>query len=380
MKKYLKILSFLVSVSMMITSFASCGDNADDKDSSKTSNSSKESSQASSSIDENSSADDNSKTDKNSDNSSKAENKNNSKNSADSEQDDLSGTVVKTYSVATLKDPNATDEDKAEAFRLIMSKAANDGANASAEVPGGEKIKENLNKNNSNNTSNKNSNSNSNNTSNNNSNNGSNNTKPADKNDDSSKNDSNTQKDPEKPSKPPVKLNGDEKTFVITVYPKIAPETAENFLELVNKGFYDGMEFNRVISNFLAQAGDKDGNGTGTSEKTIKGEFSHNGFNNTLSHTKGVVSMNRKPEDDNSATSQFFICYNDECKFMDGNYAAFGKVTEGMNVVNGFQNIETTTGKDGAKSKPVSPIKIKLADQIDKDSSGNPRVKFYVTY
>ena len=361
MKKYSKILSLVVSAMLMLNCFASCGNTADDKDASNSSNTTVNNEE--SSIDKNSTADsENSQSDS-------SKNEKNNKSSSNDSDDDLSGVTLKNYSVDTLTDPKASDEDKAEAFRLIMSAAARKGAETSANVPGGEKIKENLNSKG--------------NTSNNNSGNTSKNNN--DKTNSNSENDNKTKpttttKKPNTTEKPPVKLNGDEKTFVITVYPKIAPKTAENFLELVNDGFYNGMTFNRVIENFLAQAGDTDGNGTGTSGKTIEGEFSHNGFDNSLSHIKGVVSMNRSPNDPDSATSQFFICYNDECKFMDGNYAAFGKVTDGMSVVEDFQKIQTVTGKDGVKSKPVSDIKIKLAEQNGKDSKGNPKVKFYVTY
>lgn len=181
-------------------------------------------------------------------------------------------------------------------------------------------------------------------------------------------------------TKSSVKLSGKEKTFVITLYPDQAPSTCENFQKLVNNGFYNGLKFTRVIDNFLAQAGAKNENGTGGSGTTIKGEFSNNGFKNSLSHTKGVVSMYRDPSDPNSADSQFFICYSDNCKFMDGNYAAFGKVTEGYSNVEAFQNIERETGYDGAESKPVTPITIVLAESAGKDSSGNPKIKFYITY
>ena len=181
-------------------------------------------------------------------------------------------------------------------------------------------------------------------------------------------------------TKSSVKLSGKEKTFVITLYPDIAPITCANFQKLVNDGYYNGLKFTRVIDNFLAQAGAKKENGTGTSGTAIKGEFSSNGFKNSLSHTKGVVSMYREPTDPNSADSQFFICYNDNCKFMDGNYAAFGKVTEGYSNVEAFQNVDRETGYDGAESKPVTPITIVLAESAGKDSSGNPKIKFYVTY
>ena len=181
-------------------------------------------------------------------------------------------------------------------------------------------------------------------------------------------------------SKPEVTLTGKEKTFEITIYPDKAPVTCNNFLKLVNQGFYNGLNFTRVIDNFIAQAGDTNGDGTGGSGVKIPGEFSNNGAKNDLSHLKGVVSMFRDASDPNSASSQFFICYNDECKFMDGNYAAFGKVTAGMDTVEAFQSIERETGYDGSLSKPVTPITIVLAEASGEDDAGNPKIKFYVTY
>jgi peptidyl-prolyl cis-trans isomerase B (cyclophilin B) len=147
------------------------------------------------------------------------------------------------------------------------------------------------------------------------------------------------------------------KEFVIELYPKYAPITAENFLSLVKEGFYDGLTFHRVIDGFMAQGGDPDGNGTGGSGKSIKGEFSGNGVNNMLSHTKGVISMARSGNP-NSASSQFFICYGD-CSFLDGQYAAFGKVVSGMETVEEFLKAERKMGTDGAPSCPVTPIIMK---------------------
>ncbi len=147
--------------------------------------------------------------------------------------------------------------------------------------------------------------------------------------------------------------------FVIELCPEHAPITAENFLSLVKEGFYDGLTFHRVIDGFMAQGGDPLGTGTGGSEKCIKGEFRGNGVNNTLSHTKGVVSMARS-QNPNSASSQFFICYGD-CAFLDGQYAAFGKVVEGMDIVEGFLSVERKIGMDGSASAPVVPIVMKSA-------------------
>ena len=111
-----------------------------------------------------------------------------------------------------------------------------------------------------------------------------------------------------------------------------APITVTNFVNLVNDKFYDGLTFHRIMENFMIQGGDPDHNGTGGSSKTIKGEFSSNGVKNDISHTRGTISMARSSGDNNSASSQFFIVHQDST-FLDGNYAAFGHVTEGMEVV-----------------------------------------------
>ena len=144
----------------------------------------------------------------------------------------------------------------------------------------------------------------------------------------------------------------DGQSFTMAVYPDIAPITVENFLGLVSEGFYDGLTFHRVISGFMAQGGDPLGNGTGGSDKEIKGEFSSNGVENKLSHQRGVVSMARSNDPD-SASSQFFICYGDQSRSLDGNYAAFGIVTEGMEVVDSFLS-EGTDETD----KPLKEVKI----------------------
>ena len=164
-------------------------------------------------------------------------------------------------------------------------------------------------------------------------------------------------------------------TFVITLYPDDAPITCENFENLVSDGFYDGLTFHRVVEDFMAQGGDPSGNGTGGSEKTIKGEFSQNGVDNPLSHTRGVVSMARSSDPD-SASSQFFICYSDDDTFLDGQYAAFGKVTEGMDVIDRFLDVPRSMGSDGAVSSPNTPITIDHAVMIEADADGNPRAEF----
>jgi len=110
-----------------------------------------------------------------------------------------------------------------------------------------------------------------------------------------------------------------------------APITVKNFIDLANEGFYDGLTFHRVVSGFMIQGGDPNGNGTGGSENTIKGEFTANGVDNTLSHTRGAISMARSSDND-SASSQFFIVHADSL-YLDGDYAVFGYVTEGMEIV-----------------------------------------------
>lgn len=111
-----------------------------------------------------------------------------------------------------------------------------------------------------------------------------------------------------------------------------APITVTNFVDLINSKFYDGLTFHRIMDGFMIQGGDPDHNGTGGSEKTIKGEFSENGIKNDISHKRGVISMARASGDNNSASSQFFIVQKDST-FLDGAYAAFGHVTEGMDIV-----------------------------------------------
>ncbi len=123
------------------------------------------------------------------------------------------------------------------------------------------------------------------------------------------------------------------------LYPEIAPNTVNNFISLINKNFYDGVIFHRVIKNFMLQGGDPDGNGTGGPGYEIKGEFSNNGFKNELKHTPGVLSMARTMIPD-SAGSQFFIMHKD-APHLDGEYAAFGKVIEGMDVVNKIAEVRT---------------------------------------
>ena len=119
---------------------------------------------------------------------------------------------------------------------------------------------------------------------------------------------------------------------IILVDATSAPKTVENFLSLVRQGFYDGLTFHRIIEDFMIQGGDPKGNGTGDSGKTIKGEFSENGFENDIKHYPGVISMARG-EDKDSASCQFFICNADARESLDGSYAAFGYVVMGMSVI-----------------------------------------------
>ena len=127
--------------------------------------------------------------------------------------------------------------------------------------------------------------------------------------------------------------------MTLELYPDVAPITVENFVNLVNEGFYDGLIFHRVIAGFMVQGGDPTGTGMGGSSNKIKGEFAVNGFENTLSHERGVISMARA-QNFNSASSQFFICHAD-AKFLDGQYAAFGKVTDGIEVVDEIASMPT---------------------------------------
>ena len=126
----------------------------------------------------------------------------------------------------------------------------------------------------------------------------------------------------------------------VELYPEIAPNTVNNFLSLVNKGFYDGLIFHRVIPGFMIQGGDPQGTGMGGPGYRIKGEFKHNGFSqNNLKHDRGVLSMARSMMPD-TAGSQFFIMH-DKAPHLDGEYAAFGKVIEGMEVVDAIANTAT---------------------------------------
>ena len=154
-----------------------------------------------------------------------------------------------------------------------------------------------------------------------------------------------------------VMENGGE--FTIELMEEYAPATVENFVNLVEEGFYDGLIFHRVIAGFMAQGGDPTGTGMGGSGVNIPGEFRSNGFGaNTLKHERGVISMARSMNKD-SASSQFFICFED-APHLDGEYAAFGKVVEGMEVVDSFADVPTDY-----MDKPTEPIVIKTMTKID---------------
>lgn len=140
--------------------------------------------------------------------------------------------------------------------------------------------------------------------------------------------------------------NGNE--IKIELYPEIAPNTVRNFVHLSENGFYDGTIFHRVIPGFMIQGGDPEGNGMGGSGKNIFGEFSINGFNNSLKHTRGVISMARA-YDLNSASSQFFIMI-DDAPHLDGAYASFGKVISGLDEVDNIVNQERDS-----RDKPIKP-------------------------
>lgn len=132
----------------------------------------------------------------------------------------------------------------------------------------------------------------------------------------------------------------DGSSFVVELLPEYAPDTVANFQKLVSEHFYDGLTFHRIVKGFMIQGGDPNGDGTGSSEDKINGEFVSNGFTpNTLSHTRGVISMARGT-DKNSASCQFFIVHEDSTR-LDGDYAAFGRVIEGMDTIDAIANMES---------------------------------------
>ena len=143
-------------------------------------------------------------------------------------------------------------------------------------------------------------------------------------------------------------------TITVELDGAAAPETVENFVKLAEDGFYDGLTFHRIMAGFMMQGGDPNGNGTGGSDQTITGEFSQNGVENPLSHTRGAVSMARS-NDMNSASSQFFIVHEDST-FLDGAYAVFGYVTEGMDVVDAVCTAAQPTDDNGTIPAEEQPV------------------------
>lgn len=144
----------------------------------------------------------------------------------------------------------------------------------------------------------------------------------------------------------------DDRKIVLELYPEVAPESVKNFVSLVSKGFYDGVGFHRIIPGFMIQGGDPEGTGMGGPGYSIKGEFASNGFKNDLKHTKGVISMARSGNP-NSAGSQFFIMH-ETSPHLDGDYAAFGKVIEGQDVVDSIATVPTDWS-----DRPLEPVVMK---------------------
>ncbi len=149
-------------------------------------------------------------------------------------------------------------------------------------------------------------------------------------------------------------------SFKAELYPDIAPETVENFISLVQKGFYDGLIFHRVIKGFMIQGGDPEGTGMGGPGHHIKGEFMMNGFPNELKHTRGVLSMARSA-DPNSAGSQFFVMHKDS-PHLDGSYAAFGKVTEGLETVDEIAETRTDWNDRPLEDQVMKKVTVELPD------------------
>ena len=153
----------------------------------------------------------------------------------------------------------------------------------------------------------------------------------------------------------------DGKMMKAELYPDIAPNTVNNFISLVKKGFYNGLIFHRVIKGFMIQGGCPQGNGMGGPGYSIKGEFAQNGFPNNLKHTEGVLSMDRAMRP-NSAGSQFFILHT-AAPHLDGAYAAFGKITEGMDVVNAIAEVQTDYNDRPLKSQRIQTMTVDTLGQ-----------------
>ena len=149
-------------------------------------------------------------------------------------------------------------------------------------------------------------------------------------------------------------------SVVMELYPDIAPNTVNNFISLIKSGFYDNNSFHRLMPGFVLQGGDPEGTGTGGPGYTIKGEFSDNGFENDLKHEKGIISMARSSDND-SAGSQFFIML-DKSDFLDGKYAAFGKVIDGFNIIEDIEKNERVANQDTGKLNKNLVLKKALVD------------------
>lgn len=171
--------------------------------------------------------------------------------------------------------------------------------------------------------------------------------------------DSNTNINKENPLVTIEMENGDK--IKMEFYPEVAPNTVNNFISLINKGYYNGLDFHRVIPGFMIQGGDPAGNGSGGPGYAIKGEFAKNGVENKMLHTRGVVSMARAAVPD-SAGSQFFIVVEDS-HFLNGEYAAFGKVIEGMDFVDNIVNVDRDASDKPSTAQVMKSISVDLFDE-----------------
>lgn len=157
-------------------------------------------------------------------------------------------------------------------------------------------------------------------------------------------------------------------TIEAELYENIAPITVANFVKLAEEGFYDGLTFHRVVSGFVIQGGDPLGNGTGGSDETIIGEFASNSVQNDLSHVRGVLSMARSREND-SASSQFFIVHEDATTALDGDYASFGMVTSGMDVVDAICEATPVEDNNGTVAPENQPVITSIRVQVIEDAA-----------
>lgn len=183
-----------------------------------------------------------------------------------------------------------------------------------------------------------------------------------DNNENQTETEENTNKSQSKEENPVVTITMEnDEQIVIELYPDVAPNTVNNFISLVEDGFYDGLIFHRVIPDFMIQGGDPDGNGTGGPGYGIKGEFSSNNFKNDLKHTRGVISMARSQSPD-SAGSQFFIMQSDS-GHLDGDYAGFGEVIEGMDTVDDIVSVD--------RDNSDKPEEDQIMKKVEVDTKGH---------